>query len=63
MIALSLRKLKSKRNLSIHRFKSEGFYQIYRFVRQNVQEINYRIALTDKFLIIAAHHCIQPSAL
>jgi hypothetical protein len=47
--------------LSIHRFKSEGFYQIFPFVRQNVQEKKLnRIALTNKFSIIAAHHCLYP---
>ncbi len=45
-----------KENLSIHRFKSEGFIKFVALSDKMSRKTNHRIALTDKFSIIAAHH-------
>jgi hypothetical protein len=62
LIASSLQSFETyKNNLSTHCLKSESLIKFVGLIDYFSRKINNRIALIDKFLMIAAHHCLRPS--
>jgi hypothetical protein len=59
MIALSLRILKSKGKFVDIASNLKAFIKFVALSDKMSRKKNHRIALTDKFSIIAAHHCCQ----